>query len=49
MEIQKDMYALLQADKVFNDELKLHLAKFGYDQATTTPDFRRHQTLPIQF
>ena len=49
MEIQKDMYALLQADKFLNDKLKLHLAKFGYDPATITPDFRRHQTLPIKF
>ena len=32
-EIQKGMYGLPQAEKIANDKLKLHLAKFGYKPA----------------
>ena len=43
------MYGLLQAGKIVNDKLKLHLAKFGYEPAPITPDLWRHQTFPLQF
>ena len=49
METQKGMYGLTQADKISNDKLNLHLAKFGYDPAPIAPVIWRHQTRPLQF
>ena len=46
MEIQKGMYGLPQAEKIANDKLKLHLAKFGYEPAPITLGLWRHQTCP---
>ena len=42
MDIQKGKYGLPQAGKISNDKLKLHLAKFGYEQARITPGLWRH-------
>ena len=42
------MYELPQAGKIANDQLKLHLAKFGYNPAHITPGIWRHQTRPLQ-
>ena len=36
-------------EKIANDKLKLHLAKFGYEPAPITPGLWRHQTRPLQF
>ena len=44
MEIQKIMYGLPQSGNISNDKLKQYLVKFGYDPATITPEFWRHQT-----
>ena len=49
MEIQKFMYGLPQSDKIANDKLKLHLAKFGSYPAPITSGLWRHQTLPLNF
>ena len=49
MEIQKGMYGIPQAGKIANDKLKLHLAKFGYEQAPITPGLWRHQTCLLRF
>ena len=49
MEIQKCMYGLPQAEKIANDKLKLHLAKFGYEPAPITLGLWRNQTWPLQF
>ena len=43
------MYGPLQADKSPNDELKLQIAKFGYEASPITPGLWRHQTHPLQF
>ena len=37
VEIQKGMYGIPQAGKITNDNLKLHLAKFGYELETIIP------------
>ena len=42
MVIQKGMYGLLQALKIANDKLKLHLAKFVYEPAPITPGLWRN-------
>ena len=47
--IQKGMYGLPQEVKIANDELKIHLSKFGYEPALITPGLWRHQTRPLQF
>ena len=47
-EIQKGMYGLLQAGKITNDKLRLHISNFGYDPAPITPGLWRHQTRPLQ-
>ena len=49
MEIQKGMYELPQVEKIANDKLKLHLAKFAYKPAPITPGLWRYQTRPLQF
>ena len=49
MEIQKGMYGITQAGKIVNDELKLHLTKFGYKPEPITPGLWRHRTCPLQF
>ena len=48
MEIQKIMYGLPQSGNISNDKLKQYLVKFGYDPATITPEFWRHQTRPFK-
>ena len=48
-EIQKGMYGIPQAGKIANNKLKIHLAKFGYKPAPTTPDLWRYQIPPLQF
>ena len=36
-------------EKIANDKLKLHLAKFEYDPPPITPYQWRHQTCPLKF
>ena len=49
METQKVIYGLIQAGKIANDKLKLHMNNFGYDTAPITTGFWRNQTIPLQF
>jgi hypothetical protein len=48
-EISKGMYALPQAGILANDDLVIHLAKYGYIQSPHTPGLFTHNTRPISF
>jgi hypothetical protein len=41
------MYALKEAAILAYDQLKAHLAPYGYDPVSHTPGFWRHTTLAI--
>ncbi len=49
VEILKGMYGLPQAGKLANQQLTIHLAKYGYTPCKMTPGFWRHATRPIAF
>ena len=49
IEIRKGMYGLKQAGKLVNEQLKEHLAGFGYAPAPMTPGLWRHATNGIIF
>eukprot|EP00957_Ditylum_brightwellii_P059451 4513197-Ditylum_brightwellii.AAC.1 len=42
LEIEKGMYHLPQAGCIAYDQLKEHLAKFGYEPVKHTPVLRKH-------
>ena len=48
MEIQKGIFGILQAGKIENDKLKLHIAKFVYDPAPINPGLWWHQTYALK-
>ena len=49
LEIRKGMPGLKQADRIANDRLKIHLAKFGYSPVSWTPSLWKHATKDICF
>ena len=49
IEIQKGIYGLPQAGKIAHDELKKHLATFGYAPCQLTPELWKHNKRPISF
>ena len=49
MEIHKGMPGLKQADRITKEQLKTHLAQFGYAPVPCTPDTWKHATRDITF
>ena len=49
VQINKGMYGLPQAGKLAHDQLKTHLAKYGYTPCPLTPGLWKHATRPISF
>ena len=49
IKIRKEMYGIKQAGKLANEQLKEHLAEFGYTLALMTPGLWRHATNGIIF
>ena len=47
LEIHKGMPGLKQAGHISNDQLKAHLAKFGFAPVPRTPELWKHDTKPI--
>ena len=49
LEICKGMPGLKQSGRISNDQLKAHLAKFGFAPVPRTPELWKHDTKPIWF
>eukprot|EP00957_Ditylum_brightwellii_P211267 15365967-Ditylum_brightwellii.AAC.2 len=49
LEIQTGMYGLLLAGWIVHNQLKIHLAKYGYAPVQHTPGLWKHQTRNITF
>ena len=49
LEIRKGIPSLKQADRITNDQLKAHLANFGFTPVPRTPALWKHNTNPIIF
>ena len=49
VEITGAMYGLSQSGRIANQDLRKHLAKYGYCPTKRTPGLCKHQTRPISF